>query len=45
MNLIFWRLLKKSGCSLKVLRQALNHLGQSDVKEAYFDRYILIYNY
>ena len=33
------------GLFAETIATALNYLGQSDVKEVYFDRYILIHNY
>jgi hypothetical protein len=45
MNLIFLAFAEEIGLFAESITTALNHLGQSDVKEAYFDRYILIYNY
>ena len=36
---------EKIGLFAETIATALNYLGQSDVKEVYFDRYILIHNY
>ena len=33
------------GLFAETIATALNYLGHSDVKEAYFDRYILIHSY
>ena len=45
----FWNdlpaFVEEIGLFAETIATALNYLGQSDVKEVYFDRYILIHNY
>ena len=45
MNLIFLAFAEEIGLFAETIATALNYLGQSDVKEVYFDRYILIHSY